>query len=404
MYRKERDGAVRGNDTGNQIKVDKIESEERTTLNSRKQTEPTYYDTHFVPRRHENVSTVDSTRDRQRVPLPLIQTEETENSRLSKESDRNESLQKESIEKKEKVVSETKSTGLPAQESFYMKPYVGKFSGSDPVPKSESSFEDWKLEVESLIEPKIYPDISIAQAIRKSLIGQAKSVLHAMGPKARPEDMIKRLESVFGNVASGEAVLQEFYTAEQRADESTVDWGLRLENILQRAIEDHVSGDKNEMLKSKFWRSLYNQDLKNATKMYRESIKDFEQFRKKVREEEYEMKKVVIRQSDQRQKQGRQTAQHQPVVEMSEDHLAVLKSLVERMETMERNYQQTNQGGYGRGKRRGRGRGQGRGRGGQQNDGNDRWDSKRKEETEQKQPATQHSGSLNLKKSPLEGR
>ena len=33
MYRKERDGTVRGNDTGNQIKVDKIESEERTTLN-----------------------------------------------------------------------------------------------------------------------------------------------------------------------------------------------------------------------------------------------------------------------------------------------------------------------------------------------------------------------------------
>ena len=45
-------------------------------------------------------------------------------------------------------------------------------------------------------------------------------------------------------------------------------------------------------LKSKFWRSLYNQDLKNATKMYKESIHDFEGFRKKVRTEEYEMKKV----------------------------------------------------------------------------------------------------------------
>ena len=67
--------------------------------------------------------------------------------------------------------------------------------------------------------------MSIAQAIRKSLAGHAKSVLQAMGPKAKPLEMVNRLESTFGQVASGEAVLQEFYTADQRSDESLVDWG-----------------------------------------------------------------------------------------------------------------------------------------------------------------------------------
>ena len=43
----------------------------------------------------------------------------------------------------------------PTQEGFYLKPYVGIFSGTEPRPKSESSFEDLKLEVESLIAATI---------------------------------------------------------------------------------------------------------------------------------------------------------------------------------------------------------------------------------------------------------
>ena len=46
-----------------------------------------------------------------------------------------------------------------------------------------------------------------------------------MGPKATSRQILSRLQSIFGNVASGEAIMQEFYTAEQRFDESTVDWG-----------------------------------------------------------------------------------------------------------------------------------------------------------------------------------
>ena len=52
----------------------------------------------------------------------------------------------------------------------------------------------------------------IAQAIRKSLLGQAKRVLLLIGEKATVTEIMDRLEGVFGNVASGQSVLQEFYT------------------------------------------------------------------------------------------------------------------------------------------------------------------------------------------------
>lgn len=174
-----------------------------------------------------------------------------------------------------------------------------------------------KLEVESLITARIYPDASISQAIRKSLRGQAKKVLLNMSPSAKPLEIIKKIENVFGNVASGEAVLQELYTAKESSEESVADWGLRLEDILQKAIDKgHVAGNsKNEMLRSKFWRSLYSQDLKNATKIYHETIEEFQELRKKVRAEEYEIKTGSSKvHADVRQRQGKQVAQHQPVL------------------------------------------------------------------------------------------
>ena len=54
---------------------------------------------------------------------------------------------------------------------FIMKPYIGTFSGFEPKPKNESSFEDWRMEVENLMAFKIYPeffDIASDQEIIKS--------------------------------------------------------------------------------------------------------------------------------------------------------------------------------------------------------------------------------------------
>ena len=107
---------------------------------------------------------------------------------------------------------------------------------------------------------KVYSDISITQAIRKSLRVPAKRVLLPLGPNANPTEIVNRLQSVYGYVASCDAVIEEFYTAEQRPEESVADWGIRLEYILQKAIDKGhvVEKGKNDVLRRKFWRSLYS--------------------------------------------------------------------------------------------------------------------------------------------------
>ena len=142
-----------------------------------------------------------------------------------------------------------------------------------------------------LLKSKRYPESSINHAVRNSLKGQTRKVFINMYPESTNQEIIDKMESVFGNVASGESVLQEFYTASQKKDESITEWGIRLEEILQRAIAKGyaTSEQKDKMLKERFWRSLYKSELKNATRMHFLSEDSFETLRRKVRAEETEM-------------------------------------------------------------------------------------------------------------------
>ena len=86
-------------------------------------------------------------------------------------------------------------------------------------------------------------------------------------------------------------LLKEFYTASQRKDESVTEWGIRLEDIFQRAVAKRyaTAKQKDKMVRERFWRSLYNSELKNATRFHFLSEDSFETFRRKVRAEETEM-------------------------------------------------------------------------------------------------------------------
>ena len=185
-----------------------------------------------------------------------------------------------------------KDTKTKADVTHFLKPYLTQFSGTEPVPKNESSFEDWKAETQCLIKSTVYPESIVSQAIRNSLKGHARKALSTLDQLTNSDGIISKLESLFGNVASGLSILQEFFTAAQNSDETVTMWGLRIEEILQRAIEkgEVPAERRNHLLKDKFWRSLHSFDLKIATKVYFDKITDFEVLRSKVREEERELK------------------------------------------------------------------------------------------------------------------
>ncbi|MEW8545075.1 MAG: hypothetical protein AB2693_16240, partial [Candidatus Thiodiazotropha sp.] len=240
----------------------------------------------------------------------------------------------ENVEKTE--LKEKKAT----YENTYLYPKITQFSGEEPKQKNEASYEEWKYEVNCLRKEGDHSESVIAQAIRKSLRGQAKKVLLPLGTSAKLPDIMGKLEGVFGNVATGESVLREFYTACQSQDETVAAWGLRLEELLQKAMDKgHIKQEeKNDMLREKFWRALRSDRLKNATRVHYESITNFELLRRAVRAEEHEMKiSTGVRQ----QQMKADISQEKEEVEDSKTD-----KILARLESLEKQMKYANRGRY----------------------------------------------------------
>lgn len=169
-------------------------------------------------------------------------------------------------------------------------PKVTYFYGSEK--KSEVSYKLWKHEVRILLKDDNYTDETKALAIRKSLRGQAGNRILHLPDEASPEDIITVLDSIYEDALAKEQLLSQFYSAKQTGTEDAADWSVRLENIMDRAIEKGVSlsGGKNQMLCQKFFNGLREKDLKVAARhLYDQSSDDFQTFRTEVRVLEQEL-------------------------------------------------------------------------------------------------------------------
>ena len=261
------------------------------------------------------------------------------------------------------------------------KVFLSSFSGADPVPQKEVSFEDWKKETNFLINSKAYSELTVNQTLRNSLRGQARKVVNNLRPDVSTAEIIAKLERVFGNVASGASIVQEFYNAYQKPDESTTNWGLRLEELFEKARDKgHVVQEQKElMLRNKFWRDLHRQDLKAITHVYFVSDDiDFETLREKVKTEEHAMaQERVNRQKDRSEtkaphgfssKVSKESKIEKDTVEVhqqnaqKDSNTQTLVDLAKDIKEIKSNIDNTSnrrpfRGGYGRGRGRGRGRG-----------------------------------------------
>lgn len=261
-------------------------------------------------------------------------------------------------------------------EQSHAKPRIPIFSGEE---KSEVSFEVWKYEVKCIIREGNYSDTILLQSIRGSLKGKARGLLLSVSEDATPLQVIDKLEGVYGNVFSSEALLQQFYSECQQPKQSVAEYGMRLENLIQSAVEKgHISVHaKNEMLRSKFWSGLRDPLLKNASRYKYDTISDFDQLRKEIRAIELDLSNYANTEVESKAQQHVQNTNVQS--DKLDELLKSMKDLNKRMCSVEdelkktkensQNNKSSNQGHF-RGNNRGRwygNRNNNRNRGGYQN-------------------------------------
>lgn len=183
--------------------------------------------------------------------------------------------------KREEIIKEKEN--VSSLDKIIGKPKLPQFDGNQ--------FEEWKLEVSSLMETNLYKDFVLAQAVRNSLTGKARKVLLTLKPSASTKEILKKMEDIYGNIRSGDSIIHDFYSAKQNRSESCSDWGVRIETLFYQALERSEIEEerKDRKLKERFLRGLYSEKLKSATRSAYESSGSFDNLRKKARMEELDM-------------------------------------------------------------------------------------------------------------------
>ena len=164
-------------------------------------------------------------------------------------------------------------------------PLFSGFAKADCV-----SYEQWLYEVQNLLSDRNLTYDAVNSAARRSLRGDASRVAMRLGPGASLRELFAKLEGIYGQIEAADGLLEKFYSAEQKPSESVVEWGCRLEDLLDKVgTTGKIDPSQfDNMLRSKFWSGLHPH-LKDASRHRYESGCDFDTLRVALRRIENEI-------------------------------------------------------------------------------------------------------------------
>ena len=171
-------------------------------------------------------------------------------------------------------------------------PKVTVFSGA---PGKDCSFGRWKYEVECLQKCATYGAHTILHAVRKSLRSPAAELITHLDKDATLDELLSKLESIYGTVLSGQALLQRFYSEVQKDTETCAEWACRLEDIGYQAQEKNMTTPSllKSLLVTQFWTGLRDQRIKEALRHQR--TLNFQKFMIQARELEEEFNDTPVK-------------------------------------------------------------------------------------------------------------
>ena len=97
--------------------------------------------------------------------------------------------------------------------------------------KGDETYDVWRFETKCLISENL-PKHVVVQVIHKSLRGTARRALISLGEHATSQQILDKLEILFGEVSTNESVMQTFYNASQKVSENVIAYGCWLEALL----------------------------------------------------------------------------------------------------------------------------------------------------------------------------
>ncbi|XP_076463957.1 uncharacterized protein LOC143296081 [Babylonia areolata] len=203
------------------------------------------------------------------------------------------------------------------------KPWLTKFGG-------EEGYELWRHQLLSLRREN-HSSQDIADAIRASLQCKAGSLLVSLGPDATVDEILTKLDSIYGQVDEDADVLAAFYSARQGQAETVADWSCRIEGLFGRVRRlSDINGGTDEALRQMFWTGP-RQELKDASAYQFDTIKSFDEVRKAIRRVEKQHPLAPVKTE---KKTVCNVTQSQPRKDHSESLEAMVKQLSSELKAL----------------------------------------------------------------------
>ena len=132
---------------------------------------------------------------------------------------------------------------------------IGEFSGTKPAPTDELNFDQWCINVKSY--QASYPDNILLPAIRKSIVGKAKSVIRHLGSSYTVDEVLTILTQEYEGVTSSDMIFKDFYQLKQERNERVQIFSIRLRDMLTklsiRFLDRVPKADHDKILKDQFF-------------------------------------------------------------------------------------------------------------------------------------------------------
>ena len=162
---------------------------------------------------------------------------------------------------------------------------LGKFSETEPTPPDELNFDQWCISVKSF--QASYLDSILLPAVRKSIVGKAKSVVRHLGPSYTVDEVIIILTQEYEGVASSDVIFKDFYQLKQEQNEKVQVFSIRLRDTLTRLFirfPDRVpKEDHDKILKDQFFYGIKPELCNSIRHLYDSKTVTFSQFLMKAR-------------------------------------------------------------------------------------------------------------------------
>ena len=165
-------------------------------------------------------------------------------------------------------------------------PDLPPFSGADPVPKDEGSWEQWEFQVRGFL------DTHTLEAVRSVLIhsvrGAARELVGFVGYQAELGVILKSLEKRFGKKLTGDKLQQDFYQISQDKGEKVKAFAGRLEQVY-RKLQDKFPGKYDmKQLKDRLFYGM-SQHLRDSMRfLYKKETTGYEELLEASQEAEGE--------------------------------------------------------------------------------------------------------------------